>query len=35
MATNSNEINLRRLMNIGKDKGHISYQELNENLSDD
>lgn len=35
MATNSNEINLRRLINIGKDKGHITYQELNENLSGD
>lgn len=35
MATNSDEINLRRLINIGKDKCYITYQELNENLSDD
>ncbi|NVL91810.1 MAG: RNA polymerase sigma factor RpoD [Desulfobacterales bacterium] len=35
MATNSDEINLRRLTNIGKDKGYITYQELNEDLSDD
>jgi len=35
MATNSDKINLRRLMNIGKDKGHITYQELNNDLSDD
>ena len=35
MATNSDEINLRRLMNIGKDKGHITYQELNDDLPDD
>ncbi len=35
MATNSDEINLRRLTNIAKDKGYITYQELNEDLSDD
>ncbi|NVM24879.1 MAG: RNA polymerase sigma factor RpoD [Desulfobacterales bacterium] len=35
MAKNGNEINLRRLINIGKDKGYITYQELNEDLSDD
>jgi len=35
MATNSDEINLRRLMNIGKDKGHITNQELNKDLSKD
>ncbi|MEA3421862.1 MAG: RNA polymerase sigma factor region1.1 domain-containing protein [Acidobacteriota bacterium] len=35
METNSDEINLRRLINIGKDRGYITYQELNENLSDE
>jgi RNA polymerase primary sigma factor len=35
MAKNSDDINLRRLINIGKDKGYITYQELNEDLSDD
>lgn len=35
MAKNSDEINLRRLINIGKDKGYITYKELNEDLSDD
>ena len=35
MAKNGDEINLRRLINIGKDKGYITYQELNEDLSDD
>lgn len=35
MAKNGDEINLRRLISIGKDKGYITYQELNEDLSDD
>jgi RNA polymerase primary sigma factor len=35
MAKEGNEINLRRLINIGKEKGYITYQELNEDLSDD
>ena len=35
MGKNGDEINLRRLINIGKDKGYITYQELNEALSDD
>jgi RNA polymerase primary sigma factor len=35
MARNGDDINLRRLINIGKDKGYITYQELNEDLSDD
>jgi RNA polymerase primary sigma factor len=35
MATNSDEINLRRLSNIGKDKDNITYQEVNEDLRDD
>jgi len=35
MAKSGDDINLRRLINIGKDKGYITYQELNEDLSDD
>jgi RNA polymerase primary sigma factor len=35
MAKNGDDINLRRLINIGKDKGYITYQELNDDLSDD
>jgi len=35
MAKNDDDINLRRLINIGKDKGYITYKELNEDLSDD
>ena len=35
MAKNGDGINLRRLINIGKDKGYITYKELNEDLSDD
>ena len=35
MAKNGDEINLRRLITIGKDKGYITYQELNDDLSDD
>ena len=35
MAKNDEDINLRRLINIGKDKGYITYKELNEDLSDD
>ena len=35
MTKKGDEINLRRLINIGKDKGYITYQELNEDLSDD
>ena len=35
MVKNDDDINLRRLINIGKDKGYITYEELNEDLSDD
>ena len=35
MAKNGDEVNLRRLITIGKDKGYITYQELNDDLSDD
>ena len=35
MAKKGDEINLRRLINIGKDKGYITYEELNEDLSED
>jgi RNA polymerase primary sigma factor len=35
MAKNDDDVNLRRLINIGKNKGYITYKELNEDLSDD
>ena len=35
MAKNGDEVNLRRLITIGKDKGYITYQELNDDLSDE
>jgi len=35
MVKNGDEVNLKRLINIGKEKGYITYQELNEDLSDD
>jgi RNA polymerase primary sigma factor len=35
MATNSDTINLKRLIDIGKDKGYITYEELNDDLPDD
>ena len=35
MTKKDDEVNLRRLINIGKNKGYITYQELNEDLSDD
>ncbi|MFO8165087.1 MAG: RNA polymerase sigma factor RpoD [Thermodesulfobacteriota bacterium] len=35
MTRNDDDINLRRLINIGKDKGYITYKELNEDLSND
>ena len=35
MTKKGDEINLRHLINIGKDKGYITYKELNEDLSDD
>ncbi len=35
MTKNDDDINLRRLINLGKDKGYITYQELNEDLSDE
>lgn len=35
MTKNGDDINLRRLINVGKDKGYITYQELNDDLSDD
>ena len=35
MAKNDDDISLRRLINVGKDKGYITYQELNEDLSDE
>ncbi len=35
MATNSDTINLKRLIDVGKDKGYITYEELNDDLPDD
>jgi len=35
MRKNNYMINLKRLMDIGKDKGYITYKELNGDLSDD
>ncbi len=35
MAKNDDEINLKRLVNIGRNKGYITYKELNEDLSDE
>lgn len=35
MSNNSNNVNLKRLIDIGKDKGYITYEELNDDLPDD
>ena len=35
MATNSDTMNLKRLIDVGKDKGYITYEELNDDLPDD
>lgn len=35
MAENSDMVNIKRLINIGKDKGYITYEELNDDLPDD
>lgn len=35
MANNSDMVNLKRLIDIGKDKGYITYDELNDDLPDD
>ena len=35
MGKNDYMVNLKRLMDIGKDKGYITYKELNGDLSDD
>lgn len=35
MEKNNYMTNLKRLMDIGKDKGYITYKELNGDLSDD
>jgi RNA polymerase primary sigma factor len=35
MANNSDMVNLKRLIDIGKDKGYITYEELNDDLPDD
>jgi len=35
MANNSDMVNLKRLIDIGKDKGYITYEELNDELPDE
>jgi RNA polymerase primary sigma factor len=35
MANNSEIVNLKRLIDIGKDKGYITYEELNDDLPED
>ena len=35
MVNNSDTTNLKRLIGIGKDKGYITYEELNDDLPDD
>jgi RNA polymerase primary sigma factor len=35
MGNNSDVMNLKRLIDIGKDKGYITYEELNDDLPDD
>ena len=35
MAKNTDMVNLKRLIDIGKNKGYITYEELNDDLPDD
>jgi RNA polymerase primary sigma factor len=35
MSKNTDMVNLKRLIDIGKDKGYITYEELNDDLSDE
>ena len=35
MADNTNMVSLKRLIKIGKDKGYITYDELNDELPGD
>ncbi|MFH1123642.1 MAG: RNA polymerase sigma factor RpoD [Pseudomonadota bacterium] len=35
MANNSDMVSLKRLIDMGKDKGYITYEELNDDLPDD
>jgi RNA polymerase primary sigma factor len=35
MANNADTVNLKRLIDMGKDKGYITYEELNDDLPDD
>ncbi len=35
MTKKTDMVNLKRLVNIGKDKGYITYEELSDDLSDD
>ena len=35
MSSSSDMVNLKRLIDIGKNKGYITYEELNDDLSDE
>lgn len=35
MSKNTDMVNLRKLIDIGKDKGYVTFEELNDDLSDD
>ena len=35
MSKNSDMVNLKRLIDIGKDKGYITFEELNDDLSEE
>ena len=35
MGNKSDIVNLKRLIDIGKDKGYITYEELNDDLPED
>jgi len=35
MSNDSDMVSLKRLINIGKDKGYITYEELNDDLPED
>ena len=35
MSKNTDMVNLKRLIDIGKNKGYITYEELNDDLSDE
>jgi RNA polymerase primary sigma factor len=35
MVNNADMVNLKRLINTGKNKGYITYEELNDDLPED